>query len=244
MISYFNNIQKLGIILMKFIPKNVVGLIVTGHLRGYKWVVKSGSIENIIGNYEQKKVELFVTQIHEGNVVLNVGANIGYFSLLFSHLVGPTGFVYSFEPLPRNVDYMRTNLILNNIRNVTIVESAVAFKEGNESFAFGDDHSQGHISSQGDLIVNVVSLDKMIERFEIPVPQFIKMDIEGGEYEALLGARALFNNHNIVLFLATHGPDVHKKCIDLLKYMGYTIKPLDQLGIDFQNEILAYKEKR
>jgi hypothetical protein len=71
-----------------------------------------------------------------------------------------------------------------------------------------------------------VSLDDLVRRCVLPIPQVIKMDIEGAEAEALRGARSLLEQGSPIIFLATHGRDVHEQCVAFLESLGYAISPL------------------
>ena len=97
----------------------------------------------------------------------------------------------------------------------------------------------GGLSSSGDFEVRTVSLDALVHRCDIPIPLLIKMDIEGGEYRALLGAKALLAQHHPTIFLATHGSDVHKSCCDYLSSLGYQLRPIVGKSIVETDEIIA-----
>ncbi|MFA5786460.1 MAG: FkbM family methyltransferase [Actinomycetota bacterium] len=98
----------------------------------------------------------------------------------------------------------------------------------------------GSLAQDGALRVRTVSLDGLIEGGRIPPPDVIKMDIEGGEYGALLGARTLLGRATgLTLFLSTHGPDVHARCLDLLGSLGYELRPFDGKDLGSCTEVIA-----
>jgi predicted methyltransferase len=92
--------------------------ILQGKLRGKKWSVGSCSHGCWLGRYEYKKRIIFENTVRQGNTVLDIGAYVGFYTVLASILVGPTGKVHAFEPLPRNLEYIKEHLRLNNITNV------------------------------------------------------------------------------------------------------------------------------
>jgi hypothetical protein len=78
------------------------------------------------GNLEQSVQEAMLRHLPKGGVFYDVGANVGFFALLAAHLVGvDEGQVYAFEPTPDNAAEIRSNIALNGLRNVTVVEKAV-----------------------------------------------------------------------------------------------------------------------
>jgi hypothetical protein len=77
---------------------------------------------------------------------------------------------------------------------------------------------------------------------EIPPPNVMKCDIEGGEYDALMGASTILARHAPVIFLATHGPELHERCLQLLTGFQYQLTPLDDLPLETTREILAIRQ--
>lgn len=165
---------------------------------------------------------------------------MGFYTLLASVLVGENGKVIAFEPLPRNLSYLREHLRLNQVNNVEIVEAAVSNIDGTAWFEEGETSSTGRISASGDWEVEVCSLDTLIAKGEIPVPTLIKMDIERTEFRALQGARAMLTQYHPTVFLATHGRDVHNRCCNHLTSLGYELEPITGKNIKDADEIVAF----
>src|SRR5580765_1322501 len=84
---------------LRLLPRTAAVPILQGPLRGKKWIVGSGTHGCWLGSYEYDKQKLFQKTVRSGDVVYDVGANAGFYSLLASLLVGEKGHVYSFEPL-------------------------------------------------------------------------------------------------------------------------------------------------
>jgi len=97
----------------------------------------------------------------------------------------------------------------------------------------------GHIASQGNLEVRLMTLDSLIGQGEVLAPDVIKMDIEGAEYDALCGALNLLKEKRPKLFLATHGKEVHAACCKLLTDIGYKLIPIDGQAIEKSSEVIA-----
>jgi len=211
---------------LRLLPQQARVPIVQGPLRGYRWVVGSGVHGYWLGSYEWDKRQVFEATIQPGDVVFDVGANVGFYTLLAAKLVGNTGRVFAFEPAPRNLHYLRQHLALNRVRNAAIWSVAVADRSGTLSFDAGPNSHMGRISTSGEFTVQAVSLDELVTHEDLPPPNVIKMDIEGGEVQALVGARTVLTNHKPIILLATHGASVHQACCELLANCGYALRPV------------------
>jgi len=223
---------------LRILPRGIALPILSGPLRGKKWIVGSFLHECWLGTYESDFQNRLVKEIKIGTVFYDIGANVGFYSLLAAKLVG-SGSVYAFEPLPANVKYLRKHLQLNGIDNVKPIEMAISDSCGPVSFVTEQSRGMGRLEPGGDLSVEGSTLDALIRDERIAPPNYIKMDIEGAEFHALLGARQCFEHHKPVLFLATHGRDIHKKCFELLQSWDYEIETIRQSEAD-RAEIVSH----
>jgi FkbM family methyltransferase len=224
---------------LRLIPRQTVVPILQGPLRGKKWIVGSGNHGYWLGSYELGKRALFVKTIPPGGVVYDLGANVGYYTLLSAVLAGPRGRVFAFEPLPRNLEFLRRHLSLNRIDNATVIEAAVTDRGGTVRFEEDASTSKGRIGAQGSLEVRSVALDELVARERMPRPDLLKIDIEGGEFLALQGARRILTESHPVIFLSTHSGKVHKECLAFLESLGYRIVPIDRRPLDRSRDVLA-----
>jgi FkbM family methyltransferase len=148
-----------------------------------------------VGLFQLDEAKLFQRLTRPGMTVVDVGAYIGYFTLLSSHLVGPTGQVFAFEPEADAYRYLLHNVEANNCRNVVAVRKAVSDTAstatlvrdpvGPESFL-----TSGPQPGQG-VVVDAINLDNFFEAQNWPPVHLIKMNIEGWELPALKGMREL-----------------------------------------------------
>ncbi|HEX2267748.1 MAG TPA: FkbM family methyltransferase, partial [Actinomycetota bacterium] len=152
-------------------------------------------------DYETFELDVFEQVVRPGMVVLDVGANFGIYSVIAGARVGSTGRVFAFEPVPENVQYLRTNIDLNGLGNVEIVPEAVGSETGRMRIFLSPDsigsHSasptnvrgtlSGQRSTQGHVDVPVTTIDDFVAARSV-VPDVIKMDIEGYEAFAVSGA--------------------------------------------------------
>jgi len=158
--------------------------------------------------------------------VFDIGAHAGFYTLLFSHLVGLSGKVLAFEPLPRNLAYLHKHLRLNGIRNVQVLEVAVSDKVGISPFAEGENSYTGALAQTGAMRVQSVSLDDLYARGSLPLPNFIKIDVEGAEDLVLTGASLLIARARPTIFLATSGCEVDARCVQILAAMQYRLESI------------------
>ena len=142
------------------------------------------------GSYEPELRELFRKLINKDDVILDIGANIGYHSLLFSEECGSKGQVYSFEPVKKNYTQMINNIALNQIQNISPLNFALGNSDIN---LFIDTEKSGlnpgsisllNVSKTGEEI-SCKDADKALRSMNIKKIDFIKIDVEGYEWFVL-----------------------------------------------------------
>jgi len=139
--------------------------------------------------FEPDEVRFLQSVLKKGDVVLDIGANAGIYSLLASRIVGPAGHVYAFEIGPEEIRLFRHNLQLNGVENVTLLAYAVSDQTGQASFALAQDGAMNslaqndhpHQAIQSWLTVDTITLGEAARRHGIDRVDFIKMDVEGAE---------------------------------------------------------------
>ena len=211
----------------------MIAPVLSGRLRGKWWHLGSrGKLLRVLGgSYEREQTRLFEAHVRPGQTVLDVGAHVGYYTLLASSLVGPRGAVWAFEPSPHNARFLRRHVRLNRCANVRVEEGAVSSREGTAWFAPGSGSGTGHLAGSGRFQVRTVALDAWCAEREIR-PDVVKIDVEGAEREVLEGARRVLETARPLLFLSTHGAEVHAACLELLRGVGYGFTPV--LGDDVE----------
>ncbi len=204
----------------RLLPRGMVMPVLQGPLRRKKWIVGSHLHGCWLGSYECGMQRRMAKEVSLGATFYDIGANVGFYSLLAATLVG-AGKVYAMEPLPSNVAYLRRHLELNRVTNVDVMEMAISDEVGTVPFEAEETRAMGRIGAKGNVLVETTTLDVLLNEGKIAPPDCIKMDIEGAESRALTGARECFERYRPKLFLATHGRDVHDDCCKLLKSWGY-----------------------
>jgi FkbM family methyltransferase len=217
-----NQIGKLLRLPLLLLPTKSILPILQGPAKGMKWIVGSGVHGMWIGSYEADKQKLLSELSIEGTTVLDIGANVGFFSILLSCLVGQTGYVIAVEPLPRNLSFINRHINLNKIENITVLPVAISNKKGVMKFASSAHNSSAHLAEDGDLDVSVVTLDSF-DNFKSPV-SLVKIDVEGAEANVLRGGELFFKRYRPIILLATHGKKYADDCQIILHEYNYSME--------------------
>jgi FkbM family methyltransferase len=226
---------------LRAVPKTATVPILSGPAKGIKWSTGAGVADFWVGTYETEKAQLLVRHVKRGGIFYDVGANVGFYTLLVSRLIGPAGRVIAFEPSPRNLGFLRHHLSLNRCANVEVLDLAVSDSEGFTQFSLDADPKKSKITAAGDIAVRTTTLDHLM--VGLPLPDLIEMDIEGTEYAALRGAEQLLRRSSPAIFLSTHGQDVHRACCELLRTLGYKLNAIGSRSIDDTDELYCFKEQ-
>ena len=203
--------------------------VLTGRLKGAKWISGAGIHRCWLGTYEIEKQRTLEAFVKPGMVVFDIGAHAGFYSLFFSLLVGRAGYVWAFEPDVQNAGYLLRHVDLNRLGNVTIVPAAVGAAPDLGHFRRGSDSYIGHLAACGDYRVPSLSLDGLLTDPSVPRPDLIKIDVEGGEAAVLAGASELLRGHRPIVFVALHGARTGTACLQCLEAHGYRLNALTGL---------------
>jgi len=167
------------------------------------------SPDMVVDRYEPATTDLFKELLKPGMVMADVGAHVGYFSLLAAEIVGPSGKVFAFEPEPGNHGLLRKNIEVNSLPNIQAVEKAVSDRSGTTEFFLSELDSGSHSlfgkAARGireKVQVMVTTLDDFFESEGWPNTDLIKIDVEGAELGVLHGMERLIErmpNLNLVI---------------------------------------------
>lgn len=205
------------------LPESTLLRVRSGPLRGALWAPRAFGPRCWLGTYELDKQHWFVEHARPGKALFDIGAHAGFYTLLGARLVGPEGRVFAFEPLPRNLKFLRRHLDANQARNVTVIDAAVGDVPGEARFNSSAADDEGGLSDSGELVVKVVAIDDLVGRGDLPAPSVMKIDVEGAEELVLRGARRTIRDHRPVIMLATHSPDIFDRCGAVLREAGYDL---------------------
>jgi FkbM family methyltransferase len=166
------------------------------------------------GSFEDAEVKTLMQAARPGTVAVDVGANVGIFTIPLARAVGPDGAVWAFEPLPENLDRLGANLRENHLTNVRLLAAAASDADGTLSFNVADDSAYG---STGDVLhgreavrsvtVSAVRLDVEWRRRGMPFVSVIKIDVEGAELAVLRGSHDVIGRCRPVLLVEAANAD-------------------------------------
>lgn len=167
-----------------------------------------------LGTYEPDLQAAARRFIRPGMTVYDVGANIGYISLMAARLNGPDGQVFAFEALPANIQRLEKNLKLNGLETRIAVRHA-AVVAGSQPITFFMHHSGAMGKAAGSagrdehyeqsITVAGLALDDFVYKEKHPLPGLVKLDIEGGEGMALAGMTRILKDARPVFLIELHG---------------------------------------
>lgn len=192
-------------------------------MRGTRWVLASGDNGCWLGTYEVEKQRSFLAVLPDKKVVFDIGANVGFYSLLSAAVLRDQGRIFAFEPLPRNLQYLRRHIAINKRESIEVIDLALADISGTETFQLAASHAMGRLSSEGSVSVRVETLDALHDRGVLPDPDLMKIDVEGAEFRVLRGAVRMLRRANPVIFLSVHSERLRLDCTAFLHALGYDV---------------------
>lgn len=207
--------------------------IAAGALAGYKILLNMQTEKDYwLGTYEMHLENAIREWVRPGQLVYDVGANIGYVSLLFAQALGKNGQVFAFEALPANIERLKTNISLNHLQTqIKTIHSAVVGTPASVPFLIHPSSGMGKVAGSAgrkehyleEILVPGTSLDHFVYDLGNPAPNVLKIDIEGGETLALPGMSRLLNEVHPLVFLELHGEPAARAAWGTLTQAGYTL---------------------
>jgi FkbM family methyltransferase len=206
--------------------------LVEARLRGEKFFVQLNDpcqFDLLLGLHEAEVERWILPELREGMTFLDIGANIGYYTLLGARCVGTSGKVLALEPDPEVNAILRQNLEANSIDNVQVVHGAASRTCGHVRFgrAISSSYSSGLYCENAVNWIEVpgYSLDALVAESRIGVVNLVKLDVEGAEVEALEGMTQILSVDRPKVMMELHGRldrDAVHPAVQKLKNMGYT----------------------
>ncbi|MDP2005235.1 MAG: FkbM family methyltransferase [Rubrivivax sp.] len=171
-----------------------IGTLSVGVGAGLRLDPSTSNPDYATGANELPVQQALAQHLSSGGVFYDVGANIGFLTLIGARLVGPAGRVLAFEPVPRNAAAIRRNAALNGFATIQVIEKALTRRSGIGELALAA-YAGGAVlaevdtppDSAGTLSVELASIDDLVELSGYPAPGFVKIDVEGAELDVLEG---------------------------------------------------------
>jgi FkbM family methyltransferase len=193
------------------------------------------------GHIEPAVTSVWRQIVRPADIVLDIGANLGYYTLLSANLVGNSGAVIAFEPVPENVALLRRTVASNRLSNVVVVESAVSDQEGDVTLYLDADNFGNHTmapgtrdASDGRIQTRAVSLDGYLDP-QVTV-NAMKIDAEGAEQRIIHGARRILSEQDVQIVMEFWPTgqralgDDPTALLGLLRSRGFTIYAIPDIG--------------
>lgn len=192
--------------------------------------------------YEPEVSLMLMRVLQEGDRLIDVGANVGFFTVLAAQLVGKTGRVYAFEPEQENFSCLARNIALNQLSNVVTYQAAVGDRLGTAELFINSDNDGGHalwnpgahsfnLLSREKVIkqnVEMVTLDSVLMGVSVPI-KLMKIDVEGYELHVLHGALELITQQRVPFVLAEvnrlalqQSGGSERALFQLMRHLGYS----------------------
>jgi len=209
--------------------RNRDGTIQQGVGRGLRFNTGPSSAGYLVGNPELDVQLALQHLLKPGMTLFDAGANVGFLSVLAARLVGPSGRVVCFEPLPVNADWIEHNARLNQFTNIDVRREALGGTDSQTKFLVAPETTRGMLSTSSfakpenitaeEILIPVRSLDSLWAERAIPAPDLIKLDVEGVEAEALRGGTKLIRELRPNLLVELH--DTRGPVSEILQELGY-----------------------
>lgn len=181
---------------------------------------------------EEEITKFLISHLQSGDVVYDIGANIGFYTVVLAKAVGEKGKVIAFEPERESYNVLQKNLKLNGLTNVYIFQKALGDKEGEGKLFLGQ--TIGNFSlvktyekEIGYQTVEIVEGDQFVKEQNLPIPKVVKIDVEGYEYSVFQGLRNTLSHPNCEIICC----EVHQnllplgitgeKILELIKSFGF-----------------------
>jgi FkbM family methyltransferase len=214
--------------------------ILGGAGRGLRVRFGESALTRAVSRVEPQVEDTLLSLMHPGDVFYDIGANVGWYSLLAARAVGGTGKVISFEPSVSNAALLQENIAANRLTNVTTIAAAVTDQNGWATFLYGgslegrldkDDceaQSQRRAARKApkrSSVVPILALDSWIAETAQAPPNVVKIDVEGAEVGVLRGMLQTLRQAKPVLLIELHNTRV--EIADLLDEIGYEHAPIE-----------------
>jgi len=207
-----------------------------GHAEGLWILVNPRTGQNTLEGLGEPTVQqTIVDYLRPGMTFYDVGANIGFFSLLAARIVGPFGHVISFEADPEIAARLRENLARNEFTQATVVQKAVWSEPSTVFFVRVDanispDRGLGYVSTSSynagnTIAVDAISLDGFPSSY--PAPDFIKCDVEGAEAAVFEGTERILREKRPILLVEMHSAENHRELTRKFAGFGYRCRDID-----------------
>ena len=248
-----NFIYKLIIKIVRIVNPDKMIKIKSGYLKNKLWSISIPDSRYVMGTYEPKLADIIVRELRSGKQFVDIGANSGYFTMLAATISSKQ--VIAIEPIPGNLKILSNHLRINNINNVKLCEQALSLTTGDVQFSLTKnlaantykEESPLYKKSENKLIVSTSSLSDFSRDFSLDSNSFLKIDVEGAEFDVLKGGEDFIKRYHPDMMLATHNchvDGVRERCLQFLDELGYTWVEIEDDKIEGQADFFVYYKNK
>lgn len=214
--------------------------ITAGPMKGFRMEIKYQSEKFFwLGTHEPPVQKAILELAREGDTAYDIGAYIGFFTLLLSSRVGESGRVLACEPNPASYRRLVRNIRLNRVKNVQCLNLAAAETSGRRLFRVEEDNTplEGHLLAPGAISgpdpglliqVNTAALDDLVFERRLPAPDFIKIDVEGSESRVLAGMTRIVAEYRPIIICEAHSRASAREVEKILCRHNYSLSDLER----------------
>ncbi len=180
-------------------------------MKGVRWLLGSANPGQALGRYEPEHEAQFIQLLQGSSVLWDVGAHVGWYSMLAAKHLPQNATILSFEPNPKNVNFLERHWLLNGFTQIKV--HSIALCNSNGSANYSDNAQQSHLRAEGEYKVKNARSDDYMDELKT-APDFLK------------GAERLISINRPQILLSAHGHQKRDQCIDWLEKHEYTIRHL------------------
>jgi len=208
--------------------------------------------ESVSGEWgEQRILKKLISNLDLGDIVYDVGANIGIYTVILAKAVGNNGKVVAFEPEKESFERLQENVKINNLNNVQIIRKALGDKNSDGKLYIGNTTGNFSLVKMYEEGINyqkveIIRGDEFVKAENLPIPKLVKIDVEGYEYSALVGLRGTLIHPDCKIICCEVHPSLfpegitEEKVLDLIKSFGFL--KMDTFKRPFSAyHVIAYK---
>lgn len=224
-------VRNISLRFLNAVPDDLSISISIGEDADFYVTTKPADFRYILPDKEGGVVEIVRDYLNPGDVFVDAGAHIGYYSIIAAELVGPSGEIIAFEPHPDHAERVRKNAKLNDF-DVRVEESALSSESNTAELSLADRGGGHSLTKDGGNTIEITtrSLDEY-SNSEAVTPDLVKVDVEGAEYDVFRGMSELMTDTQPAIICEVHPGRLNadlKEMFEFLSEHGYSISALPE----------------
>jgi len=202
---------------------------------------------------EGRVAELLISHLRLGDIVYDIGAHIGFYTVILGRAVGKNGQVIAFEPEKESYNRLLENLKLNDLNNIQVFQKALGNENSQAKLYRGETIGNFSLIKTYEKaidyrIVEIVKGDQFVKEQNLPIPRLVKIDVEGYEYVVLEGLQKTLSHPNCEIICCEIHPHLlpsgitEEKILKIIKFFGFRQLDIYRRVNDYH--LIAFKKRR